>query len=51
MKKYPFSLMRPFSYSAFVYIFRRASTPDGVQYSGLKTPHCPPSDVLALPKM
>ena len=51
MRKYAFNLMRPFSYSVFVYIFRRASTSDGVQYSGLKTLHCSPSDVLALPKM
>ena len=37
MKKYAFNLMRPFPYSDFVDIFRRASTSGGVQYSGLKT--------------
>ena len=43
--------MRSFSYSAFVDIFRRAGTLDGVQYSGLKTLHYIPPDALALPKM
>ena len=43
--------MRPSSNSVFVYIFWKASTSDGVQYSGLKTLHCTPSDVLALPKI
>ena len=43
--------MRPFSYSVFVYKFWRASTSDGVQYSGLETLRCTPADVLTLPKM
>ena len=43
--------MGPFSYSVFLYIFRRASRSDGVQYSELKTLHYTPSDVLVLPKM
>ena len=51
MKKYAFSLMKPFSYSVFVYIFRRAGTSDRVEYSGLKTLYCIQSDALALPKM
>ena len=51
MKKYAFNLRRPFSYSVFVYIFLLSSTSDGVQYSGLKTLHCTPSDVLAFVKM
>ena len=32
------------------FLFGRASKSDGVQYSGSKTLHCIPSDVLALPK-
>ena len=51
MKKYASNLMRSFSYSVFVFIFRRANTSDEVQYSGLKTLHCTPSDAFALPKM
>ena len=51
MKKYGLNLMRPFSYSVFVYISRWESTSNEVQQSGLKTLHCTPSDVLALPRM
>ena len=41
----------PFSYSDFVYIFGRASTSDGVQFSVFKPLYCTPSDVLALQNM
>ena len=51
MKKYAFNLMWHFSYSVFVYIFARASTPDGVKYCGLETLDCIPFDVLAFQKM
>ena len=42
--------MRPFSQSAFLYIFWTASASGRVKYSGVKILHCTSSDVLALPK-
>ena len=43
--------MSPFAYSAFVDISWRASTSDGLQYSGFKTLRYTPSDSSVLPKM